>query len=116
MFKVFAYDIVRLASFGLLVSCSLTLSSCSSTKVEPEQEPAIMVVRREKVISKPAPVPPGVVRYCWEEPIVEFEPNGPGVDPDGNWYHKSYSAVREVRQGKWRPCRAVISETAGGVK
>lgn len=49
-------------------------------------------------------IPKGVVRYCWEEPMVEFEPNGPGIDATGNWYNPHYLAVREVRMGKWRPC------------
>ncbi|MFN8391985.1 MAG: hypothetical protein U0136_16970 [Bdellovibrionota bacterium] len=60
-----------------------------------------------------ARVPAGVVRYCWEEPMVQLEPNGPGVDAEGYWYHPSYLAVREVRQGKWRPCRPVPSELKG---
>ena len=57
-------------------------------------------------LAKDSYAPPGVVRYCWEEPMVEFEPNGPGVDVDGHWYHPFYLAVREVRSGRWRPCSA----------
>ena len=60
-----------------------------------------------------ARIPAGVVRYCWEEPMVQLEPNGPGIDAEKYYYHPSYLAVREVRQGKWRPCRPVPSEVKG---
>lgn len=60
-----------------------------------------------------AKVPPGAIRYCWEEPIVELEPNGPGLDPAGEYYHASYLAVREVREGRWRPCRHALNEVKG---
>lgn len=65
------------------------------------------------VVDRSATVPSGTVRYCWEEPMVQYEPNGPGVDTDGRWYHPSYLAVRQVRQGRWRPCRPVPSEVKG---
>jgi hypothetical protein len=71
---------------------------------------------RNIVYDKPAPVPPGVVRYCWEEPMVQFEPNGPGLDVEGRWYSPSYIAVREVKQGRWRPCSPVPSEVKGETK
>ena len=71
---------------------------------------------RYVALEQPAPVPPGVVRYCWEEPMVQLEPNGPGVDTDNKWYHASYIAVREVKQGRWRPCRPVESELTGETK
>jgi hypothetical protein len=54
--------------------------------------------------------PEGVMRYCWEEPIVEFEKNGPGIDAENKWYHPAYVAVREVRSGKWRPCKPAEPE------
>lgn len=63
-----------------------------------------------------APVPLGVERFCWEEPLVQFEQNGPGLDVDGNWYHPSYVAVREVRQGRWRPCNVVPNEIKGDLR
>lgn len=62
------------------------------------------------------PVPPGVVRYCWEEPIVEFQDNGPGLDSEKQWYVPASTAVRMVKQGRWRPCRAVPSEVKGETK
>lgn len=68
------------------------------------------------VLTKEAPVPPGVARYCWEEPMVKLEQNGPGLDSEGKWYHPSYTAVREVRMGKWRPCERVVSEVEGGMQ
>ena len=81
---------------------------CNNNRINPETEYLTTEV--------PARVPPGVVRYCWEEPIVQLEPNGPGLDAEGRWYHPSYLAVREVRQGKWRPCLAVPSEVKGETK
>jgi hypothetical protein len=66
---------------------------------------------REVVFAKEAPVPEGVVRQCWEEPLVVTEQNGPGLDAEGQWYHPSYTAVREVRQGRWRPCAPVNGDT-----
>lgn len=62
----------------------------------------------------PARVPAGAERYCWEEPMVELEPTRPGIEPSGNFYHPSYLAVREVRQGRWRPCKEVKSEVVRG--
>lgn len=67
--------------------------------------------RQEVLYSRPAApnhavVPEGVVRYCWEEPMVRYEKQGPGLDTQGHWYHPAYVAVREVRMGKWRPCDA----------
>ncbi len=87
------------------------LSACSAhktTSVPAEEE------RELVVIEVPSPAPPGVIRYCWEEPIAKFEATGPGLDSEGRWYHPYYVAVREVRMGKWRPCKPVVSETLGG--
>ncbi|MCB0344390.1 MAG: hypothetical protein KDD66_04710 [Bdellovibrionales bacterium] len=81
---------------------------CSSNELPEPREYVEAPPAKVSVGSKPAEVPPGVVRYCWEEPIVAFEQNGPGVDQEGNWYHPSYIAVRQVRSGKWRPCEAEI--------
>ena len=64
-------------------------------------------------VEQPAKIPPGAIRYCWEEPIVDLEPNGPGLDPAGEYYHASYLAVREVREGRWRPCRPTPNEVKG---
>ncbi|MBP9839213.1 MAG: hypothetical protein KBC84_10955 [Proteobacteria bacterium] len=76
-------------------------------------QPKIQTDTKYLSIDGPARVPAGVVRYCWEEPMVEYQPNGPGVDEEGKWYHPSYLAVREVRQGRWRPCEKVPSEVEG---
>lgn len=65
------------------------------------------------VASAPAQPPEGVVRYCWEEPMAQLEKNGPGLDSEGRWYHPSYVAVREVRSGRWRPCRPLEDEIVG---
>jgi hypothetical protein len=68
------------------------------------------------VLDRPAVIPPGVVRYCWEEPMVQIENVGPGLDADERWYQPSYAAVREVKQGRWRPCRQMASEIKGETK
>jgi hypothetical protein len=94
----------------IFLGCLPLLAACAPAPgyVTPET--------RYVIVDKPARIPPGVVRYCWEEPMVELEPNGPGVDTDGRWYHASYVAVREVKQGRWRPCRPVASEIKGETK
>lgn len=98
----------RIVKLSLIVAC-LFLISCSSRK-EPAPQAEIVV------ISKPAEVPPGVVAMCWEEPIVKVETQAPGIDDEGKWYHPYYKKVREVRQGRWRPCSEVVSETREGGK
>jgi hypothetical protein len=99
-------------ALSLILGASAVLSGCAA-----KEEPAPPVsVTRYVAIDQPAPVPPGVVRYCWEEPIVQFERNGPGLDVEGTWYHPFYIAVREVRQGRWRPCEPVKSEVKGETK
>ena len=66
------------------------------------------------VVAEAAPIPQGTVAYCWEEPLVIVQDNGPGVDSSGNWYHPYYKAIREVRSGKWRPCRPGEREAEEG--
>lgn len=98
--------------FLSLVMFGLFFSACSEV-VESEK---IVPETNNIVVDKAAQVPPGIVRYCWEEPMVQFEPNGPGLTADGYWYQPSYVAVRKVRQGKWRPCKPVPSEVKGETK
>ena len=95
---------------SLLLICCFTIA-CSAK----EPAPAVVdaVIEPQIVSERAATIPPGVVRYCWEEPIVALEQNGPGLDADGHWYHPHYTAVREVRQGRWRPCRTPKSERSG---
>ncbi len=93
-----------------LVSGSF-FSGCSTTPpghVQPET--------RYISVERPAKVPPGVLRYCWEEPIVAYQQQGPGLDIEGRWYSPSYVAVKEVRQGRWRPCQPLASEVKGETK
>ncbi len=60
-------------------------------------------VYREVPISGPkADVPPGVVEYVWEEPMVDVVDVPPGLDPEGRYYRPGHQAVVEVRQGRWR--------------
>lgn len=94
----------------LLILFCLFISACSSS------QPVIKPETRYVVFDKPAPIPPGVVRYCWEEPMVQLEQNGPGLDSDERYYRPAYVAVREVKQGRWRPCRNVPSEVKGETK
>ncbi len=104
--------IQKMLCFGLVMTAFFVLAGCSEKKVPGLVTPET----REVVFDKPVPVPPGVVRYCWEEPMVQFEPNGPGLDVDRRWYRPSYIAVREVKQGRWRPCTKVPSEVKGETK
>lgn len=66
----------------------------------------------EKIIQEATP-PEGVIRYCWEEPIVDQQKVDAGLDMDGHWYRPGHIAVREVRMGRWRPCREITSRTYG---
>jgi hypothetical protein len=89
---------------------TVLLSACSTNTGTPEVQTVYVGY------DSPAPIPAGVVRYCWEEPVVEFQENGPGLDADKRWYNPSFVAVRMVKQGKWRPCRNVASEIKGETK
>ena len=88
--------------YAVLFCClSAILIGCSAGRPSSVPEGRSYVL-----VEKPAVVPPGVARYCWEEPIVHYEANRPGLDMEGHWYSPSYLAVREVRMGRWRPCAA----------
>ena len=63
-------------------------------------------------VGEEAKAPEGVVRYCWEEPIVAFEKNSPGVDGRGDWYVPEHTRVHMVRGGRWRPCIEERDESA----
>ncbi len=88
---------------AILVLGLVTLSACSSAN-EPKLEP--IVITKTKVIPIAAPAPDGVVRYCWEEPIVKVEKIRPGIDSRKEYYRPGYEAVRKVRSGRWRPCKS----------
>lgn len=57
-----------------------------------------------QVVYETPPVPEGTEKYCWQEPKVTHEKNGPGIDEQGHFYHPSYTATREVKMGHWVPC------------
>jgi len=95
---------------GLLTLMSL--SACTKSHFYDNSEPQTVYVGHDGA----TPIPPGVARYCWEEPVVEFQENGPGLDADKQWYVPSSVAVRMVKQGRWRPCRPVLSEVKGETK
>ena len=95
-----------MGAFLLVVLGTVVLSGCSPASPAPAE-----VV---SYVAKKAPLPPGVTAFCWEEPIVTPEQNGPGLDADEHWYHPSHTAIRQVRGGKWRPCSPVKSEVEKG--
>jgi hypothetical protein len=82
-----------------VIGCSSSSSAGGSSAVEPESA----------AFSRP----PGVVRYCWEEPIVDYERVNPGLHSEGKWYYPAHLAVKEVRMGRWRPCTEIRSKTYG---
>ncbi|MCB0358083.1 MAG: hypothetical protein KDD44_00550 [Bdellovibrionales bacterium] len=97
-----AGGVVALIALGCLVT------GCATSSPRPEpvevltpapEQPIVKITRRENRI------PEGAVLYCWEEPMVEYQRRYAGVSQDGDWYQPSYISVREVRSGKWRPCR-----------
>ena len=69
----------------------VSLASCSAKTVQPA--PEIVVVNS---------LQPGVVRYVWEEPVVDVIDVPPGLDPDGIYYRPAHKEVVEVRQGRWQ--------------
>lgn len=62
------------------------------------------IVTQVDVTELPPGKVPGVNRYCWEQPKVIREANGPGLNADGTYYQPAYTAVREVKQGRWKNC------------
>jgi len=103
--KKFTFGIMRLSA--LLLFCLVL--GCGKSHFSSDPEPQTVYVAYDSA----QPIPPGVVRYCWEEPVVEFQENGPGLDADRRWYVPSSVAVRMVKQGRWRPCSQVASEVKG---
>lgn len=84
-------------------------SGCArDARPNPEQTPTTYTV-----IGQPAEPPAGTIQYCWEEPKVMYEQNGPGLDAEGKWYNPSYVAVREAKQGHWVPCKDAGSAHGG---
>jgi hypothetical protein len=92
---------------SMIALLSLTLAGCSS-KLDPDREYVDYYYS-----GRPAQPPSGVLRYCWEEPIVDYESQGPGVREEGRWYYPSAVVVRQVRAGRWRPCEVRPDESKG---
>lgn len=98
-----------------LIAAIAMLTGCSTTTPEPEpvviaqtptiNSPEIRVEKRPSL-----QLPEGVVRYCWEEPIVKIERQNPGITQTGHWYKPAHVSVREIRSGKWRPCKVTSSQ------
>ena len=59
------------------------------------------------IVGQIPPPPPGTVRYCWEEPKVDYEHVPPGLEPEGKWYRPAHLEVREVKMGRWVPCSSL---------
>jgi hypothetical protein len=95
-----------------LIICAMMFFPLNSLGCSSQQAARPFEVN-QVIVSKPAYIPPGVVQYCWEEPMVKFEHNGPGLNDAEHWYHPAHVAIREVRMGKWRPCEPYLSETDG---
>ena len=77
---------------------------------------ALLLIQKEDAVEKvfvEPEAPEGVVRYCWEEPIVDQEKVDAGLDTEGHWYRPGHIAIREVRMGRWRPCKEITSRTYG---
>ena len=87
----------------IVLLLALGVSACSSNKKEvqiQEVRPQTHIIN----VAKPAPKPEGVMRYCWVEPVATTVRHAPGVNYEGTWYNPAYTAVRQVKLGKWRPC------------
>jgi len=95
----------------ILIAAIALLTACSNNQVGMVQPETKYIV-----LDKGAVVPPGAVRYCWEEPMVEVYKEEPGLDSDARWYKPAHIAVREVKQGRWRPCKQMASEIKGETK
>jgi len=85
---------------SLLLPAVMLLAACAR-----EPQPIIETSLMEPIVGAPAPAPEGTVRYCWEEPKVVRQKEGPGVNTEGTWYKPSHYAVREAKMARWVPCR-----------
>lgn len=101
---------------GALRVCALLLSSSLLCLGCTTQQDTIRPETQYVVVDRPARIPPGVVRYCWEEPMVQYEPQGPGLNEEKTWYAPAHMEIREVRMGRWRPCQPVPSEVKGDTR
>lgn len=105
-------DIITISAVAYIATVALCcfLTGCSSTQVSGQEYVDYYYVGHQ------AQPPAGVVRYCWEEPLVEYESQGPGVREEGRWYYPSAVVVRQVRSGRWRPCEVRPDESKGETK
>jgi len=104
----------KLRSKECAIIISMTLFGLVGCSKEPPLEPEVIVIKKTEVRGTPAPVPEGVVRYCWEEPMVSVENRKPGLDRKAQWYRPAHIAVRKVREGRWRPCQPAVSRAEVG--
>ena len=93
---------LKLSNLTCFIS-TLLLVSCFSSKA-PKKVVVVKEVVRPNFIYQKEVVPEGAEKYCWQEPLIQYDKEGPGVDPEGNWYSHEHAAAREVKSGYWRPC------------
>ncbi|MDZ4787223.1 MAG: hypothetical protein SGJ02_14210 [bacterium] len=91
------------AKLIIIIGSAIALTGCSLASPIVETR---TVYREVPVESTKADVPPGVVEYVWEEPMIDVVDVPPGLDPEGHYYRPAHQAVTEIRQGRWRHYRA----------
>lgn len=106
---VFQQVLLNLRVVVVVVSY-LGITACSSDVMELDSSREYVDYQYVGIPSSP---PPGVVRHCWEEPIVDYESQTPGVKGDGKWYYPSAVVVRQLRAGRWRPCEQGSAHLGG---
>lgn len=74
-----------------IIGCSTKSTMTSVEYLSQENGPAYTVTETA----------PGVVKYTWEEPIVDVVTVPPGLDPEGHYYRPAHEEIREIRQGRW---------------
>ena len=85
----------------IAVAVSCTTIGCSSSGGAATEIDSQVVDNNQYVVA-PATPPPGVVQYCWEEPMVDVVEVPAGLDPQGVYYRPQHQQVVEIRQGRWR--------------
>ena len=97
--------ITRLSAGIFMISLSVLTGCGTMSQINPFVQTRT-VYKEVPVQAAKADVPPGVVEYVWEEPMVDVVDVPPGLDPEGHYYRPAHQAVVEVRQGRWRHYRS----------
>lgn len=80
---------------------ALVITGCSASTPK-----TIIEVKQVDAPQQYAQEIPGVVKYIWEQPMVDVIDVPPGLDPEGIYYRPSHQSVVEIRQGRWQYYRA----------